>query len=102
MKVLATDRFWRKAAGHAHFHSRRQNGHASPEGSGLSLTRGRHAAANHRANTNPAPFTIATRVVRSACASRVGRTTAANSLDGKVQTTWHPRSLRIRFTGGDP
>jgi molybdate transport system substrate-binding protein len=49
-----------------------------------------------------APFTIATRVVRSACASRVGRTTATNCLDGKVQTTWHPRSLRIRFTGGDP
>lgn len=32
-------RSWRKAGGHAHFRSRRQNAHASPEGSGLSLTR---------------------------------------------------------------
>ena len=23
--------------------------------------------------------------------------TATNCLDGKVQTTWHPRSLRIRY-----
>src|SRR5450755_2073735 len=34
---------------------------------------------------NSCPFTIATRVVRSACASRVGRTTATNCLDGKIQ-----------------
>ena len=66
----------------------------------LSLTQGRHAAFNHRANPNSTPFTIATRVVRSACASRVGRTTAANCLDGKVQTIWHPRSLRIRLQEG--
>jgi hypothetical protein len=47
-------------------------------------------------------FTIAMRVVRSACALRIGRTTATNCLGGKVQMTWHPRSLRARFTEGDP
>jgi hypothetical protein len=31
-------RFWRKAAGHGHVRSRRQNGHATAVGSGLSLT----------------------------------------------------------------
>jgi hypothetical protein len=31
--------FWRKADGHAHIRSRRQNGHASPEGSGLGLAK---------------------------------------------------------------
>jgi hypothetical protein len=45
---LATPKggFWRKAAGHGHLRSRRQNGHATPVGSVLSLTLNGHRSAS--------------------------------------------------------
>ena len=43
-----TGHFWRKAAGYGHVRSRRQNGHATPVGSGLSLTLNVHHGRGYR------------------------------------------------------
>jgi hypothetical protein len=42
LALRAKGSFWRKAAGHRHVRSRRQNGHVTLVGSGLSLTQKRH------------------------------------------------------------
>ena len=59
------------------------------------MTQGRHAAFNHRPNS--APFTIATRVVRSACDGASWEDKHRQLFGRKLQTIRHPRSLRIRL-----
>jgi hypothetical protein len=89
----------RKAAGHAHVRSRRQNVHASPEGSGLSLAKA-DMQPSITARTQLGPIYMATRLVTIALArweynrrelfGRKGRDDMVSSLTSNPLHRRHP------------